>query len=393
MNAKTGKVIYEKNGHKPAYPASTTKIAIALVVLKHYHDCLDNLFTAEREALASISPQAKRQSNYKSPAHWLETDSSIIGIKRGEQLSLYDLLSGMMISSGDDAANVIAQTLGGTIPKYMEEVNQYVKSIGCKNTHFNNPHGLHHPEHVTTAFDLAIMTREGLQNPIFRRIVATPRYNRPQTNLELEKTLPQTNSLLKKGVHYYPKAIGVKTGYTQAAGKNLVAAARSEERELIVVALGYRGPRSELYHDVTKMFEAAFNEQKMRRTLLQKGEQKLTAPVNGARQLLKTYLAENLAYDFYPSEEEAIKISISWKIPPLPIAQGTPVGLIRILDDQGNILKESALLASDAINPTLWHRFREFMTLYWGRMVACCAVMITLLIMILRRQKTSRHFR
>ena len=93
--------------------------------------------------------------------------------------------------------------------------------------------------------------------------------------------------------------MGVKTGYTQAAGKNLVAAAKSDDRELIVVATGYRGPRSELYKDVIKMFEAGFNEPKMRRALLPKGLQKLTAKVQGARGQLRTYLKEGLAYEFY----------------------------------------------------------------------------------------------
>src|SRR3984957_869054 len=212
MNAKTGKVLFEKNGYKQAYPASTTKIATALLTLHRCRDHLDILITAERESLASISPQAKRQSDYRSPSHWIETDSTHIGIKQGEELSLNDLLHGMLIASGNDAANVIAQRLGGTIPKFMEDVNDYLKKIGCKNTHFNNPHGLHHPAHMTTAYDLAVMAREGLKDPIFKQIVSTVRYTSAQTNLEFERTFTQTNQLLKKGPFFYQKAIGVKTG-------------------------------------------------------------------------------------------------------------------------------------------------------------------------------------
>ena len=360
MNAKTGKVLFEKNGYKQAYPASTTKIATALLTLHRCRDHLDILITAERESLASISPQAKRQSDYRSPSHWIETDSTHIGIKQGEELSLNDLLHGMLIASGNDAANVIAQRLGGTIPKFMEDVNDYLKKIGCKNTHFNNPHGLHHPAHMTTAYDLAVMAKEGLKDPIFKQIVSTVRYTAAQTNLEFERTFTQTNQLLKKGPFFYQKAIGVKTGTTQDAGKSLVAAAQNQDRILIAVALGCKGPRSDLYQDIIKMFDTAFNEIKMRRTLLLEGEQRLTSRVPGANAPLKTYLLEDLAYDFYPSEEVPVKVTLNWKIPPLPIKQGECVGTLRIIDEQGNILNQMPLLALKDLRQTFLHRIVTF---------------------------------
>src|SRR5262249_25642973 len=145
---------------------------------------LKQVFTADREALASITPEAKRQSNYRSPPHWLETDGTHVGIKKGEELSLYDLLHACLIASANDASNIIAQSLGGTIPQFMDEVNAYLKEIGCKNTHFNNPHGLHHPDHYTTAYDLAMMAKEGLKDPVFRKIVSLMRHSCPRTNLE-----------------------------------------------------------------------------------------------------------------------------------------------------------------------------------------------------------------
>ena len=110
---------------------------------------MDQAFSADREAVASITPQAKRQSNSRSPPHWLETDGTHVGIKRGEEFKLYELLHLMMIASANDAANVIAQGLSKTIPKFMEETNELLQTLGCKNTHYNNPHGLHHPQHIT----------------------------------------------------------------------------------------------------------------------------------------------------------------------------------------------------------------------------------------------------
>ncbi len=145
MNADTGVILFEKNAHEAAFPASITKVATALFVLKTHGNRLENSVTVKPEALASISPQNKRQSNYKSPAYWLETDGSHIGMKKGEEMSLRNLLYALLISSANDAANVIAQHAGGTIQKFMEKENAYLKELGCQHTHFLNPHGLHHP--------------------------------------------------------------------------------------------------------------------------------------------------------------------------------------------------------------------------------------------------------
>jgi len=355
------------------------------------------IFAAERESVASISPQAKRQSNYRSPPHWLETDGTHIGIKRGEELQLNDLLHAMLIASANDASNVIAQGVGGTIPKFMEELNVFLKEIGCKDTHFSNPHGLHHPTHATTAYDLAVMTKEALKDPLFRQIVSSVRYTCPQSNLELERHLVQTNQLLRKGTFYYPKAIGVKTGFTQTAGKNLVAAAQEGDRILIAVALGYKGPRSELYQDVTNMFEAAFNEPKMRRTLLVKGEQKLTTYIDGANSHLKTFLSENLAYDFYPSEEVPVKVVVTWAIPSLPIAAGRHVGKIKVVDAQGTILAQVPLCSLEDVKPTIRSRLghilsdnRRSLKLTFGGSIA---LLLLILLRLLKKKKSLRLFR
>jgi len=371
MNAQTGKVLFEKNAYGQAYPASTTKIATALYALYKYSDRLEDILTADREAVASITPQAKKQSNYRSPPHWLETDGTHVGIKRGEEIKLYDLLHLMMIASANDAANVIAQGLGGSISKFMEGENEFLKQIGCSNTNYNNPHGLHHPQHVTTAYDLALMAKEAMKYPLFCQIVSLSRYTSPQTNLEPERHILQGNHLLRKGPFYYPKAIGIKTGFTSTSGKNLVAAAQNEERVLIAVALGYRGPRSELYHDMIKMFDTAFSEPKLCRTLLPSGEQKVMAHVPGATQPLKTTLSESLIYNFYASEEAPVKVAVKWEIPPLPITAGTVVGKIQIIDIQGNVIKQAPLLAAEELKANLTHSFGRLLTHnHLGRKVA-----------------------
>jgi D-alanyl-D-alanine carboxypeptidase (penicillin-binding protein 5/6) len=392
INAKTGAILFEKNAHSPAFPASTTKIATAIYTLDQCGNQLGKKFTATRECTASITPQAKRQSNYRSPPHWLETDGSHIGIKNGEEFRLYDLMCGMLIGSANDASNVIALGVGGTIPVFMERLNQYLKEIGCLNTTFNNPHGLHHPDHLTTPYDLAIMAKKGLENPVFRQIVSMSRYDCPQTNLEYERTFIQTNQLMRSGPFSYSKAIGVKTGTTQAAGKNLVAAAEENGRRLIAVALGCRESRSDLYRDVIKLFETAFNEPKMRRYLLKRGETDLTTRIAGARRPLKTTLPDGLYYDFYPAEECAVKAVVSWEIPPLPIQSGDRVGIVRVIDERGNFVHETELFALEGLKPTLWHRIYLIFSENTGKKVLFLGgVGCVVFFMLMLRKKNPRR--
>ena len=353
INGKTGTILFEKEAFTPAYPASTTKIATAIYALHCKGEQLDHVVSVKAEALASISPQAKRDSNYRSPPHWLETDGSHISLKRGEELTLNQLLHALLISSANDAANTIAISTAGNVPKFMQEVNTYLKSIGCTQTEFNNPHGLHHPAHITTAYDLALMAKVGLEHPKFREIVGKVRHTCPKTNLEQERTFVQTNLLMRNGAYNYPKAIGVKTGGTQAAGKNLVAAAQDGDRLLIGVVLGCES-RSEVYQDMLKMFEAAFNQTKMRRTLLPVGDRTLIRKVSSAQGKLKTILPDGLYYDFFPAEDEPIKAEIRWMLPQLPIRKGTQIGSVCVVNERDMVIQESPILAAADLRRAFW---------------------------------------
>ncbi|NGX61034.1 MAG: D-alanyl-D-alanine carboxypeptidase DacB [Chlamydiae bacterium] len=354
LNGKTGKVLFEKNGYEPAFPASTTKMATALYALHLVDDPSSITFVADQDSIASITPQAKKQSLYRSPPHWLETDGTHMSIKLGEEIPLIDLLYGSLVGSANDASNVLAKNLGGTIPKFMEDLNQFLKTLGCENTYFLNPHGLHHPSHVSSPYDLALIAKKGLENPLFREIVSTSRYSCPQTNLEEERTIVQSNLLLRPSSPFYMEsAIGVKTGNTQAAGKNLVAAIETDDRMLIGVLLGVRDTRAAVYQQMQKMFAAATQEKKMRRTLLPPGVTNLTTKVPGGRKKLKTYLPHGFVYDYYPSEETEVQASVVWNFPLLPIAQNAQVGTLRLSDPEGNLVSETPLLTSEPISPTL----------------------------------------
>lgn len=363
INGETGAVLYEKNPHTLQYPASITKIATAALALKLYKDNLENRVIAENDAVVCISEEERRSSKYTVPAYWLVPGGSHIGIKKGEELSLRDLLYGMMVASGNDAANVIAHHVGDNIPNFMASLNLYLKEMGCQNTVFYNPHGLHHPNHQTTAYDMARITQVTLQNPTFRQIVSTVRYTRPKTNKQPSATLVQTNRLLKTGKYFYPKAIGVKTGYTSNAQHTLVAAAEHDNRLLIAVLLKCK-ERENIFKDAIKMFETAFNQPKVQRILMKAGPQKFSIELPGAKNLLTTYLAEDLALSYYPAEEPKMKCLLYWNSIVLPVKKDQVVGEIRLLSEDDQTIKSIPLYASEDVSARWWWSLRERLNIF-----------------------------
>lgn len=211
MVANTRRILYAVNSDAIMYPASTTKIMTLLVALEK----------GDLNSVVTVSARA---------AH---CDGSSLDLRAGDRLTLRDLLTGMMLVSGNDAAEAVAEHIAGSLPAFVDLMNARAESLGLAKTHFANPHGLPDPvNHYTTAYDLARITAQGLQNPEFARIVATREYtvaffNRPAVRVA------NTNKLLKT----YPAATGVKTGYTDAAGDCLVASARQGGAQLVAVLL------------------------------------------------------------------------------------------------------------------------------------------------------------
>lgn len=389
INGETGAILFEKNADNLFFPASITKIATALYVLNTASNRLDEKVIAKADALASISPSAKRESRYRAPSHLLETDGTHIGIKRGEEFRLYDLVYGMLLRSANDASNVIAQHLGGTIPNFMCSVNRTLKELGCKKTHFSNPHGLHHPDHVTTPKEMALIAKEAMRFPLFRKMVSSVRYTIGETNLQEERRLLQTNLLLRTGPNFYPRAIGIKTGTNSNAGKTLVAAAEEKgERMLIAVVMGYTG-KGDRYSDVIKMFDAAFSEKKYRATLLATGVQKLKFNLPNARAPLKIVLKEPLTYDYYPSEKEEAHLKLKWEKLELPLAANSLVGEVIATDRFGRTLGSVACFAAEEVKPTLSYLLKKFLS-DKGKGLAIIIGTLIMLYSLLRLRRRKR---
>lgn len=360
MNADTGCILYEKKPHAKLFPASVTKIATAAYALKVKGHELDEMIAAEQDCIGSVTEEAKQRSNYTLPSHWLVTDAGHMGIKRGEILSFRDLLYGVLVASADDAANVIAYTIGnGSIPAFMEKLNEYIKELGCKDTYFNNPHGLHHPQHMTTAYDMALIAKEALKNPVFCEMVSTSRFTRPKTNKQESTILVQTNRLLRAGEFYYPRAIGVKTGRTSKAGNTFVAAAIEGERTLIAVLLNVK-ERKDIFRDAIKLFDAAFEQPKTEKTLIQAGSQKYTLEIGDAEKAIKTYTDEDFTLSYFAAEKPKIKAYLQWDNLKLPIQKGQKVGSLQLKTEDHKMLKSIPLFAQEEVKGKWKFQFKNW---------------------------------
>lgn len=220
MDADTGAILYQKNAHEQAYPASTTKIMTAILAIENAN--LDDQVTVGDS---------------------VETKGSLMKIKPGEKLSLRDLLYGMMLWSGNDAARAIAEYVSGSQEAFVALMNEKAEALGMTGTHFVKPNGLHKDDHFTTAYDMALLTQYAMKNQTFREIVKTGSYQVKPTNKHSAGfLLENTNKLIhtaegKQSIEYR-YATGVKTGDTEQAGRCLVASASKDGINLILVLFG-----------------------------------------------------------------------------------------------------------------------------------------------------------
>jgi D-alanyl-D-alanine carboxypeptidase (penicillin-binding protein 5/6) len=359
MNADTGAILYAKNIHEKQHPASITKIATALYVLEKRGKELNALLEVSPGALRTIPAYLRQAVDSKHPSYVLEPEGTSMRVVPGERLPLASFLHGLMLCSGNDAANVLAENTSGSIDKFISELNQFLKSKGILETQFTNPHGLHHHEHWTTAYDMALMTKLALKNETFREIVRATKYDCPQSNKQPPRTLSQHNKLVKPGgPYFYPKAIGVKTGYVAKAGHTFVGAATHEGRTLIAVLLNCAESQHR-FRDSIKLFETAFKEKLQTRVLFAKESDHFSLQVKGAKGPLDAVLKENLALEFYPAEEPAFQAEINWNLCKLPIKSQEMVGHLRLVAS-GKILKELPVYAAHDVDQKWWAVVADF---------------------------------
>lgn len=244
IEAKTGKVIFEKDADAHRFPASTTKIMTIYLGLL-YGDPAATVYLTEEDKYGMGEGDAD------------------MDLEVGESINFRDLMYGTFIRSANEGASLIARTVSGSVYSFADLMNQMAISIGCTDTNFVNANGLHDEAHYTTARDMALIARTAMQNDDFRDIAKTYTYSLPKSNLHRSRVLTHSsrmffNPSLEENEYYYPDAIGIKTGYTSAAGYCFVGAAERNGVELISVV--FYTTESGRWTDTKKLMDYGFSQ-------------------------------------------------------------------------------------------------------------------------------------
>lgn len=274
VDVNTGRVLMEKNAHTPMRIASITKIMTAILAIEY----------GELSKKVTVS----RHATY--------AEGSSVYLKENQRIPLKDLLYGLMLRSGNDAAVAIAEHIAGSEENFSILMNIKAMELGMRNTHFRNPHGLDTAEdHYSSAFDMAVLTAYALKNPVFQEIVKTTKYRVSFPGEQWDTVWYNKNKML----NLYEGADGVKTGYTKRAGRTLVSSATRNGQQLVAVTLN----DPDDWRDHRALLDWGFENYPLR-TLLQKGQEVPTPPL-WEKERVKLRIAHNFQY---PLTEEEIQL-------------------------------------------------------------------------------------
>ena len=302
VDAATGRVLYEKNADERSLIASTTKIMTALVVCEQCN-VLDRM---------------------RIPREAVGIEGSSMYLQDGEVLTLQELLYGLMLHSGNDAAVALAIYCGGTVEGFAEMMNDKARVLGMTQSHFENPNGLDSPGHYSTARDLAILASYAMKNPIFHKTVST-------------KTVTVGNRYLRnhnKLLWQVAGADGVKTGYTKAAGRILVSSATRDGRRLIAVTIN----DPDDWNDHGALLEEGFSRYQVRR-IVSAGERIGTVEIAGGQVgYAELVAAEDFDYALAPEERSELVFSGPGFVY-APVARGAEAGFAHVCIDGKSVGK------------------------------------------------------
>ena len=289
LDGATGRVLYEKRADEKSLIASTTKIMTALVVCE----------------------QCNVLDRFRIPREAVGIEGSSMYLKEGEVLTVQELLYGMMLHSGNDAATALAIFCGGTVEGFAQLMNDKARFLGMRDTHFVNPHGLDAPNHYSTARDLAVLADYAMKNPVFAQTVST------RSVTIGSRVLTNHNKLLWR----VEGADGVKTGFTKAAGRILVSSAKRDGRRLVAVTIEDGND----WADHAALYEEGFSQFQLR-LLVRKGQLLGVLPVfGGTEEGVEVLAAEDFSFAMRP--EEQAKVSFSRKGPAFaPVVAGADAG-------------------------------------------------------------------
>ena len=338
------RVLYSLDADEQNYPASLTKIMTCLLAIENGN--LSDTVTVSASAMEN-----------------LDAAGSTAGLMTGEELTLLDLLYCVMISSANEACNVVAEHIAGSIDAFVDMMNARAQELGCTGTHFANTHGLHDEAHYSTAHDLSLIVREALKHDLFVTITNTAFYELPATNLSAERKLYTTNKLITEGasnIYYYAKASGVKTGFTTPAGRCLISTADNGNLHLLAIVMGAETVWVEdqgiydqrNFPECINLFEYGFNNFKIE-TVLTKLYPVAEIPVNMAAGSDTVALApaqeiKSLVPADFDKNQLELSTSLYYPSVDAPVEASTPLGTVTV-SLEGEVLGTTELAAITSI--------------------------------------------
>lgn len=378
MEESTGKILYSKNANSIMYPASTTKIMTAILTLEKCN--LSDTAVVSHNAVFSIP------SGY-----------STASLVEGEVLTIEQLLNVLLIPSANDAAVVLAEHIAGSVEAFSDMMNAKAVELGCLNTHFVNPNGIHNENHYSTAYDLALIGKYAMQFPTFKEISSKTRYTLPITNAysKEDRIFNTTNDLIKPNYsssptnYYYKYATGGKTGYTDPAGQCIVATATKDNISLIAVTLHGDFTEDNLSQralDCKALFKYGFNNFSMV-SIAQKGDVASNMKVPNATKDSSSLdlLYSDDIYAFVPNGFDTSSVTPNIKLSSTfaPIAQDTILGTISYDIDGSNY--SCNLLASHEVYKNQFTKT--------AMELALLLIFLILLSKFLKRKKRRKNYR
>ena len=334
MDANTGHILYAKNAHKQRPPASTTKILTAILGLE----------LGKPDELVVVSEKAAA------------VGESTIHLDPGEKILLYELVTGAMVKSGNDACVAIAEQIAGTEEQFVRMMNQKAFLLGALNTHFSNTNGLPHKEHLSTAYDLALMARYGMQIPAFSSITRLKETEIHFIQPDFFMNLRNTNKLL----WWYPGTDGFKTGWIgPESGYCLASTVERDGLRLIAVVLGAPQVRGN-FKDSMTLYNYGFATYQFKE-FLKKGQEVSKVKVGkGDRDYITAITNERVGIMVPKGKGEGLSTKIEvFPIVEAPVSQGQVVGKVTILKENEPI-EEFELIAKESVKKgSLWREYKK----------------------------------
>lgn len=324
IDSKSRIVLYEKNAHMLIPMASTTKIMTALVALK-YGD-LNKKYEISSKASA--------------------IRGSTVGYKKGDMISLKELIYGLMLRSGNDAAIAIAEGIGGSVDEFVRIMNEYANQIGLCSTNFESPHGLDSENHYCSAYDLALITIKAREDKLFNEIVSTKDIEKKDSNFS--RSYHNINKIL----WLLPESNGVKTGYTGKAGKCLVSSVDVMKNDVVIVVLNSPDRWKE-----TKKINDYINKNYEYKQFFSMGETVEEIKINNSKTIVKLTTEKEIILPINKNSSYEVRITKPIDNIKLPITKGTKLGSINIYEGDKKIYN-NYLIAGNDVKSKKWLFFR-----------------------------------